>query len=344
VKAVVVGAGAIGGALAAFAAADGVELTVVDSSPDHVAAIRSAGLHVGGIADFTVRIDVRAPDELDFGYDAAVMATGMSALPAALAYIEPHLSRRGCVVTVQNGLAAYDAAAILGADHVLPGCVTFAGVVDGPGRIRLAAPGPLHVGEFEGVVSRRVRDVVDVFRAFDSVQADDNVWGFIWAKLAIAAGFVALAVDGRPNLEIYSDPAARDPLCAVYAEVAATAQASGVNLESIKGIDIDPLGRWPALPTSYLDELFAALFAAAGLGAANKPYSGIHDSIAAGQPTEAYVLLEPVIAQADRLGCSATRLRRLLDTLRLIEAGRVEPSPGLLRSTVGQSDLKGARL
>jgi 2-dehydropantoate 2-reductase len=333
-RAVVIGAGAIGGSLAAFAAAADRDVTLVDVDERHVDAIRESGLTITGAADLTAAVDVRLPGDVNGPFDVAILSVTLADLHDATSYAMSILSGSAPVVTLQNGLAAEAVAAAIGVDRVLPGSVSFAGRLKGPGRIGLASRGPVHIGEFKGSATARVHDVVELLAPFGPIVADDNVWGFVWAKLALAAVMTALAIDGRPNLEIYQDEAQWPSLSAVLGTVARCATASGVTLEQVKGIEVAPFIDWPDLSAEIAARTWTKLAADAWAGRLDKPYSGIRAAIDAGRPTEAHRMLEPVIAKADEHDVDATVLRAMLAMISKLEQGICAGNPALLRATI----------
>jgi 2-dehydropantoate 2-reductase len=328
------GAGAIGGTLAACSAAAGHDICVIDADPRHVAAIRTRGLDVDGAITAHARPPAFLPaDAAAAGpYDAVVLATGTRQAETAVTAIRPHLTPDGFIATLQNGLAAEAVAAIVGPDRVLPGSVSFAGVLQAPGQITLASAGPVHVGEFSGPATDRVRRLADAIGPFGPVVADDNVWGFIWAKLAVAALLSAFALDGRPNADILADESLYPALASVVGCVAATALALGVRLQPVKGLDIAAFSTWPDIPPGVARQSFRELGRIAAAARDSKPYSGVRVSLAEGRPAEP--LLAPVIAKCALAGVDPDPLARIEEAIAAVQAGRARMSPDLLRQVL----------
>ena len=100
----VVGAGAIGGFLAAALAKSGVRVAIVARGA-HLAAIRRDGLRVESeLGSFAVRVD--ASDDLRHFGDVDVLLLTFKAhqWPAFRAQLEPFAAGTSTVVTMQNGL------------------------------------------------------------------------------------------------------------------------------------------------------------------------------------------------------------------------------------------------
>jgi 2-dehydropantoate 2-reductase len=328
------GAGAIGGTLAACSAAAGHDICVIDADPTHVDAIRTRGLSVEGATTAHARPPTYLPTDAAAAgpYDVVVLAVGTSQIASAVESIRPHLASAGLIATLQNGLAAETVAGLIGQDRVLPGSVSFAGVLRGPGQIVVASVGPVHIGEFTGPASDRVRQLTCTIGPFGPVVADDNVWGFIWAKLAVAALLSAFALDGRPNADILADEDLHPGLAGIVGCVAATARALGVVLQPVKGIDVAAFGRWPDVPRSLASRSFGELGRIAIAVRGTKPYSGVRVSLAEGRAAEP--ILAPVIAKCQLAAVDPDPLIRIEEAIRAVQDGRARMSPGLLRQTL----------
>jgi 2-dehydropantoate 2-reductase len=328
------GAGAIGGTLAACSAAAGHDVCVIDADSSHVDAIRAHGLRVDGVTTAHARLPALLPaDAAASGpYEAVVLAVGTSQVAAAFESIRPHLTPAGVIVTLQNGLAAETVARLIGEGRVLPGSVSFAGVLRAPGQIAVASAGPVHIGEFSGPASDRARGLAEAIGPFGPVTADDNVWGFIWAKLAVAAVLSAFALDGRPNADILADDQLHPGLASVLGCVAATASALGVPLQAIKGIDVAAFAGWPDVPSDLARRSFGELGRIASAARATKPYSGVRVSLAEGRAAEP--VLTSVIAKCRLAGVDPDPLIRVDEAITAVQEGRARMSPELLRLTL----------
>ena len=83
--------------------------------------------------------------------------------------------------------------------------------------------------------------------------ATDNIWGFVWGKLAYSAMQCTQALVDATTAEVMAQPWVR-PICvAVQSEVADAARVSGVRMESYDRLDAS------ALPPRSADDLERAL-------------------------------------------------------------------------------------
>src|SRR5689334_8639400 len=101
----IVGAGAIGGLVGGYMTRAGHDVTLVDRSAEHVAAINRDGLFVDGIRG-DMRLPARAitPDALKGPLEAVIIAVKSMDTEDAARLVIPHLGPDGFIVSFQNGL------------------------------------------------------------------------------------------------------------------------------------------------------------------------------------------------------------------------------------------------
>lgn len=207
----VVGAGAIGGLIAARLALAGNLVTVIDMGP-HLAAIRANGLklewHDGKVETAKVKAVDKAADA--GRQDLIVLAVKAHTLEQVVKDIDPLLDPDTMVLTVQNGLpwwyfqklgGKYDnkklesldptgvLARKIDADRII-GCVVYpAAAVTAPGVIRHVEGDRFPVGELDGKESERVKRVHDLLvkaglksRVLKDIRSE--IWLKAWGNLS----------------------------------------------------------------------------------------------------------------------------------------------------------------
>lgn len=232
---VIVGAGGMGALFGAILQDGGLQVTLVDTDEEHVAAIMAAGLNISGFGgDRNVRINAIT--------DAASVASADLVLfqckshgsrDAALSV--KHLIDKGAVcISFQNGLGNEEViAAVLGEEHVLGGLTTMAGYRLGAGRIRDFSRVPSWIGEMTGGHSERTENLAAVLTAAGlETHASADIRHDIWKKLV---GNIAMsAASGATNLssaECLSIPALKQTSVRALDEALAVAGACGVSLD-----------------------------------------------------------------------------------------------------------------
>jgi 2-dehydropantoate 2-reductase len=214
---VVVGAGAIGGTVAAGLARDGHDVLVCDTDAEHVAAINRDGLTIDGpVEQFTARVPAVAPDDLPGELHDVLLAVKAHHTGAAMRTIAPRLAADGYVVSLQNGMNEPEIAAAVGEQRVVGAFVNFGADVVGPGRVLRGNRATFKIGELDGTESDRVRrlaaDIADA-------EVTTNVSGYLWAKEAYGAMLFATAVSDLSIADALADPAYRPLHLALAREV-----------------------------------------------------------------------------------------------------------------------------
>lgn len=188
----VVGTGAMGSIYAALLADAGHEVWAVDRWTDHVDAIAATGLRVEGASgDRTVRLP--ATTDLDDAgpCDLYIVSTKADGVGTAAAAIAPHLDDEAVVLTIQNGLGAFERIAEhLPADRIVLGVAQgFGAAVVAPGHVHHPGMRLIRLGEPAGGPSERVDRLVRVWTeaGFD-VAAFDDIQQLIWEKFVCNVG------------------------------------------------------------------------------------------------------------------------------------------------------------
>ena len=159
----VVGAGAIGGTLAWHLAQAGHHVTLVDTDRRHVERIVEHGLVIerDGQASAAVRFEAFTPDQFSGALGAVLLAVKAQHTPAAAAWIAERLEDEGWVVSMQNGLNEGVIAEAVGRARTVGAFVNFNADVIRPGVIHDGGMGALVIGELDGRISHRVRQLAE---------------------------------------------------------------------------------------------------------------------------------------------------------------------------------------
>lgn len=305
----VVGAGAIGGFVAAALARAGEDIAVV-ARGEHLHAIRSDGLWVTSeLGDFTAA--VRASDRLEeLGeFDALLLTFKAHQWPAFMSQLEPYARRRTPIVTLQNGVPFWfertpplnmvdpqgRIARLFGDELVVGGVVHQSGVIAAPGRIAQSGGLRYALGDPNGGVGTLANALCDAFRrAKLQPEPDSNVRERVWYKLLNNASLNPVsALTGMTTHQMYADPQARAALTALMQETLEVGQALGL----CRDVDVE----------SHMKRGAA--------GGADVKTSMLQD-LEAGRPIELDPILGAVVELAERVGIAVPNLRRHYDALR----------------------------
>ena len=237
-KAVIIGAGAIGGTIGAHMVRSGHDVVLCDADQAHVAALNTDGLRIEGpVNEFTVTVPAITPDQLPDNIDVAILAVKSHHTRAAAELLRHRLSPDGFVLTVQNGLTADILVDAVGRDRVISSFVNFGADVLGPGRILQGNIAAFRIGELDrGTITPRVRELAD---ALPYDQPTDNVLGYLWGKEAYGAMLWAGAVSDLSIVETLENPKYRKLMIAVAEEVLLQAPVPVESFDGFVPDDID---------------------------------------------------------------------------------------------------------
>ncbi|HSG49653.1 MAG TPA: 2-dehydropantoate 2-reductase [Longimicrobiales bacterium] len=323
---VVWGAGAMGGSVGAWWVRAGVDVLFVDADRDHVAAVRKHGLHIKGPVDeFTIRAPILTPEEARALAGAGPplrrvhLAVKAHHTGAAMADIAPLLAPDGYVVSVQNGLNERVIAAAVGQARTVGCFVNFGADVVEPGVVHRGNRGAVVVGELDGGQTPRVREVHALYRLFEpEAVLTDNIWGYLWGKLAYGALLFATALTDAPIADALASERHRPLLVALAREVMRVARARGVRPEPFDGFDPGAFAPEASLAAALasLDRLVTFNRASA------KTHSGVWRDLAVRKRrTEVDAQIAPIAELGREVGIPTPLVERLVALIHQVEAG-----------------------
>jgi 2-dehydropantoate 2-reductase len=319
-RALIWGAGAIGGTLGAYLARTGHDITLVDVVDEHVDEINRSGLRITGpIGEFTVRVPAFTPAALEGQWDTVILATKAHHTEAAAEALRPHVSSEGCVISAQNGLNEIAIARIVGAERTVGSFVNFGADYLEPGVIHYGGRGAVVIGEIDGRVTPRVESIRDAWLALDErAIVTPNIWGFLWGKEAYGAMLFATALTNESIADALANPVHRGLYMGLAREINAVARACGVTPEAFDGFD--PSAYEPDAPEGAAERSLDALVAHNRKSA--KTHSGIWRDLAVRKrPTEVDAQLGIVVTLAREVGVPTPLTERLVELVHDVERG-----------------------
>lgn len=243
----VMGAGGIGGTVAATLMEVGSAVTAVSTNASIRAAVDKSGFR---IVDEGEERTVRGwvSPEPEGKYDLCILATQPPNVEDAARTALPHLAEDAQVVVLQNGLCEERVAAIVGDARVVGGIVAWGASMPEPGRYDRTAAGGVTLGRMNGVVDGDVARIAELLEAIGPVATTTNLRGARWSKLALNCAVSALGtISGERLGPLVRQRRYRRLALEIMTEAVAVAKAEGVKLEKVAGtLDLE----WIALTES----------------------------------------------------------------------------------------------
>ncbi len=233
------GGGAIGGTIAAYWARAGIDVLLVDIESDHVTTCRSSGLEISGPVDeFVVRIPAVIPDEVLGRFSRVILAVKAQHTRAAIEMIRPHLTADGFVVSAQNGLNELTISEVVGKGATIGAFVNFGADWHGPGQVLFGNRGAVVVGEIDGTVGGRTEEMHQLLQVFEpDAVLTDNIWGYLWGKLAYGAMLFATAINNDSMADNFANPSRSELWVAIGREVMGLATKRGIQPVGFNGFN-----------------------------------------------------------------------------------------------------------
>jgi 2-dehydropantoate 2-reductase len=264
----VVGAGAIGGFLAAALARSGVPVGVVVREA-HERAIRLHGLRVeSDLGSFSAAVGADSDLRRLGAFDVVLLTFKAHQWPALLEQLAPLAGSATTLVTMQNGLpfwyvrepplSSVDPSGRIGRlfpdSQVVGAVVHVSGEIVGPGFVRQRG-GLRYVLGDPGAASRAAGVVSLLRNAGLAAEADDDIRQTLWLKLVNNVGLNAVSVLRRMTIkQMLTDASSRGAVRQLMTEALQVGQAMGV----VGTADIDAriayAGRLSDVKTSMLQD------------------------------------------------------------------------------------------
>lgn len=318
----VIGAGAVGGLLAALLdrAGDDVEVT---ARGEHLAAMTANGLVLeGGYGSHIAHL--AAGETLRSRPDLAILTTkGQDADPALRA--NAAVLEGVPLLVVQNGLGGIRVAAdILPESPLVGGLALFATSYLSPGRVTVTAALPIVLGGAPGTDARIVERFASLLRDVLPVETVDDLEGAQWTKLLINHVNALPAITGLSVQQTVADPILRRVLAASLRETVRVAHRIGIRFAGLHGIPgwvLPWLGRGPLALAALLPRVLANR-----MGDVPNPGSTLQ-SIRRGQLTEIDFLNGAVVRVAREHGLPAPLNAALVGLVHEVERTGVFLTP-----------------
>ena len=324
----IMGAGAVGGYMAAHLARAGHAVSVIDPWAANVEAIRTTGLVVDDLdGRSSTRLKATTPGEPPPAGlpDTVVLACKIGQLSKDLDWLEGTARYRGFYIATLNSLADADVARRVGSERVLSCIVSgLHGELTGPGHIarkakRFGSSAVFRFGEVEKGMSERARFWSDICSAVDTSVAVENLRAERWTKLLYNGMTCALcAVAQIPVREMCFDPVWRSRMIDLGLEIVTVAEAKGIALGKVCDIEPD-LWRRAAHSDANARRLVEDGIKTFGVSMEKTARSGAAQDRARGRASEVDAINGAIVREAEMLGRDAPVNRALRDELIGIE-------------------------
>jgi 2-dehydropantoate 2-reductase len=312
VRVLVVGAGAIGGVVAASLSDRRERVAVLTTNADIRAALAERGFRLSGKTRIT-----RAPVGEVFGelpsgvtpFDYVLLATQPPQVEEAARDAARVLAPDGLMVCFQNGLCETRVAAFVGRDRVAGAVVAWGASMTEPGVYERTSEGGFSIGRLEGPPDARLERLGVMLDCIGPVTITESLLGARWSKLAINCAISSLGTIGGDRVgALMRHGFVRRLALEIMSEATSVARAESVPLQKLAGtVDLEWLAlteaeqrRPGSTPTIIAKH---AVLLAAGFRY-RRLRSSMLAAIERGRPPAVDFLNGEIVAHGDRAGVS----------------------------------------
>lgn len=332
----VAGIGAIGSIVGGCLALAGQDVTLVCTSwRENAEFMKAHGLTVVGEdgVERTTQVKALFIDELERlspRIDLLLISTKSNDTERCLLALRPYVADDGVVVSLQNGMNEEIIVPLVGEGRVVA-CVCYTGgALVRPGHVWTHG-GHLVVGELDGSVTPRVREIAGILSLVTTTRISKDVLRERWDKLAQVTMTVPVgAVAGVGFPAILRLDEAHVAMARLMCETLAVADAAGFSLDSVIGLSREDWRRLADGPAPELSRIIRAPFELGpGVPEPDPDEAPLLKDLRRGLPLEIEYTNGYVIRRGRELGVPTPTHDSVMTLLRALQRG--EKQPGLER-------------
>lgn len=328
-KIAVIGAGAIGGLVAAYLKLKGEDVFLVGRD-DSVAAIKENGLKISGVRNnFNIQIDTF--NKLTQNAELIIFATKTQDIEEA-AKENLEFLKGATVCTAQNGVRSDSIISqYVPIENIVSSIVMFGATYLSPGTIMHNFEGKWIMGSLSGNNDSRITRISEALNKIFPSIVTDNIQGMKYLKLFVNANNCIPAILGKSMQECFSDINISRISMAIWKEGLDIVNKAGIKLVSLPDFPLERLVKLTSLP---LDEA-AKIYSGIMQGLSKEPlYGSILQSIKRGKPSEIDYINGEFLSIAKNNNLSAPLNKKLVKMVHEVEkTGRFFSKEELLHKT-----------
>lgn len=250
-KILIIGAGAVGGIIAAILKREGYTIQLVTKHPETADLIGSDGIEIFG---FCGRHRIQIPSvasiaEVRGVQDVIFIATKATELTAIAQQILPLLDKNSRVVSLQNGIVEEELAKIVGSERTVGCIVGWGATMHEKGKMEMTSNGEFVIGYLNQPVDNEILNIKEMLNHIVPVTYSNEIMSHLYSKLIINACISTLgAISGLTLGRMLIRRSARRIFICIIAEAIAVADALGLKVQPYAGkLDYYKFLKWPGI-------------------------------------------------------------------------------------------------
>ncbi|MBW1808660.1 MAG: 2-dehydropantoate 2-reductase [Deltaproteobacteria bacterium] len=231
----VIGPGAMGCMFAGYLKKGGQDVYLLDCLLERAKNLQSAGIFIQGVrGDLQIKVPVTTKASEIGPVDLVLVWVKAYQTETAMQQHADLLDKNTLIWSAQNGLGNHAALArVAPAEQILGGSTTLGANLIGEGRVHHAGEGDTYIGELDGSISGRVKEVAATLtNAGIKVVEKTDINKVIWKKLLVNTAINALTAIMRVrNGALVEQAALVRVMQAVVEEGVQAAESQGINFD-----------------------------------------------------------------------------------------------------------------
>lgn len=331
-RAVLIGAGSIGGSVAAQITEAGFDLDVVAHGEEKAALFRDPGFRLtGAFGEKCVPLHAfPSVDALEGTYDVCFIATKYQQMPDAARAMLPHLTTDSLVVSLQNGIVLDLLSDVVGRERTVGVMIGYGATLKEPNLVEVTAGEELRIGMMKGYSSPNLRPLAEMMSAVLPTEVDEDIVGRLFSKVVFNSCINSVCgISGLDLGKALHHRPVRMAMLDIMREGDAVAKAMGLE---VPRFNVLPKNSFIAAHHSKFFNAFMGRLLEVGMGIkSGKVHPSTLQSLEKGKKTEIDIMNGYLAAKGNEYGVPTPVNSWMTETIREIENGTRPISVGNIR-------------
>jgi len=313
-KITVIGAGAIGGLVAAYLAREHNDITLI-ARPNQVEAIAKEELKIEG-ARGALSVSISVKGKMDAPADWVILATKTQDLETALNDNKDYLAAAS-ILTTQNGVRAEKIVRErFPSARVFASIVMFGVTYLNPGKITHNFEGPWVMGPLDGKNAGSLEEFKSAVGNAFSCIVTDSILPMKWLKLFVNANNCLPAILGKSMQETFKNQQICQISMEIWREGLDLVEKAGITLLDLPDFPKERISRLLSLPVDQAAGIFSGIMT----GLSQEPlYGSILQSIKRDRASEIDYINGEFVALSERMKTAAPLNAKLVELVHKVE-------------------------
>lgn len=326
---VLVGAGSIGGTVAAMLQGNGYPLDVVVHGEEAADQINKEGYYLTGLyGEGCVKLKAfPTVDALEGQYDIAFVATKYQQLQPMATALLPYLKEDSLVVSLQNGLCMDLLADVVGEKRTVGVMISLSGTRLDVNKVNVTAVSQLLIGMPNAYHPKQLDELKKMLNTFIPTEIMDNIVGHLFSKLIFNSCINAIAAVTDTTVgKMLRTKKARQVVMSIIREGCAVAEAMGIE---VARFNIMPKFQFMSrFDTRAWNAAWGRFLQLAWLvGGSGRVIPSTLQSLRAKSPTEIDIMNGYLAEQGKQYGIPTPTNQSITEVIKQMEEGALPLSP-----------------